>query len=541
MSEQEEQLGALLGAFRKRISLLVTERMVCWGVAIAGVVAMLLVIINYFTEWYVTPVELGLVTLLGALGGIIYMRRHPISDLAVALTVERRLNLKQRVSTAITMEHDEGIGEEFRTLISADAVAHAPTDPPHVVFPRKFSRHHKVVLASWAVVIVLFFLPNIPWIYSPADREERASVQEAGKTIQQMVHELKKDHPDLEKQKVANQILRNMKKLGVSLERNRIPKKTALVRMNQLEEQLAKLEKNMDRQEQTKSQQDLQKSLDDLQQAMKARSPQEQQDLENAKKKLANGMSPNKLTEQEKKALDSERQLNKLTKQMKNGDLEGAANTLNDLGQNLQSLNLTPEQLKQLKNALKNGIKVKVGKGLGKSMGKAGDKLADARKALAGLSKTASSGQCPNCGGKMVNGKCQNCGACMGDGQCGSNGNGNGQGNQPGNGQGNGKPNQGGNGFGGALQSNNHPRPYDRNGNVLNPTTEDAAKKDKDQSYSIDIKGEPGKTSQTNVPYYEVYPDYRTRAEHAVDAENVPPSERQRVKQYFTALDPNGN
>jgi hypothetical protein len=47
-----------------------------------------------------------------------------------------------------------------------------------------------------------------------------------------------------------------------------------------------------------------------------------------------------------------------------------------------------------------------------------------------------------------------------------------------------------------------------------------------------------GEASRSNVPYYDVYTAYRRSAEAATNNEAVPPADRQRVKDYFTALDP---
>ena len=84
MSEQDVLLGALVRAFRARITLLITERTACWGLAIAGVAGMVLAILHSFTECYISATEtgmalvLGLVALLGALGGALYARRRPV-------------------------------------------------------------------------------------------------------------------------------------------------------------------------------------------------------------------------------------------------------------------------------------------------------------------------------------------------------------------------------------------------------------------------------------------------------------------------------
>lgn len=517
MSEQDEQLGTLLRAFRKRITLLVTERMVCWGVAIAGVLAMLLVFFHKYTEWYITVTDLGMILLLlavialGVIGGLWYMRRRPISDLSVALTVERRINMKQRVSTAITMGTDEGPDGEFRQLIAADAVANAPTSTPRDIFPRKFSRHHKVVIASWAVVLVLWFLPLLPWFYSKADLQDRAQMQETGATLKKLAQEMKKQ-PGMTKNQIARQLLRNMKKLGAEMEKNRMQKKTALVRMNKLEEQLAKIEKELQRQEQEQAKKAMTQAAAEVQKAMENRSQEEKAAAERAKKKLASGMPQQKLTKEEKQALEKEKQLDKLAKQLQQGNTDAASQTLSSMGKNMQSLNLSAAQLKQLAAALQKANAAKGGKMSGKMAGALASskiQLGDARNLLAGMMRP------------------------MGRGRGRGRGRGNGRG------QGWGDPAPGGGQGGGHLNGNvnKNRKAFEHKGDIFNPKAGDNSVAD-DQSLSIDIKGAPEQHTDTHVPYYEVYPDYRNQAEHAVEAENVPPTERQRVKSYFKALDP---
>ena len=54
---------------------------------------------------------------------------------------------------------------------------------------------------------------------------------------------------------------------------------------------------------------------------------------------------------------------------------------------------------------------------------------------------------------------------------------------------------------------------------------------------TVDVRGGDG-GGRTGVPYTEVYSDYHKGAEHAIEAEQVPPSYTQRVKDYFAQLDP---
>jgi hypothetical protein len=60
----------------------------------------------------------------------------------------------------------------------------------------------------------------------------------------------------------------------------------------------------------------------------------------------------------------------------------------------------------------------------------------------------------------------------------------------------------------------------------------------KGDAYSVQIIGEPDQPGKAKVPYYKVYSDYSKAAEHALDKDNVPPTYRTRVRDYFDSLKP---
>lgn len=49
-------------------------------------------------------------------------------------------------------------------------------------------------------------------------------------------------------------------------------------------------------------------------------------------------------------------------------------------------------------------------------------------------------------------------------------------------------------------------------------------------------KGAPDKPGASSVPYYEVLPNYKKSAEKALAKENVPPTYRKPVSNYFESL-----
>lgn len=53
---------------------------------------------------------------------------------------------------------------------------------------------------------------------------------------------------------------------------------------------------------------------------------------------------------------------------------------------------------------------------------------------------------------------------------------------------------------------------------------------------AVEVKGAPDNASPSNVPYYEVYSDYRKAAEKAMNREDIPPAYRKRVRDYYDTL-----
>ncbi len=213
MSEQDGQLGALVRSFRKRISLLVTERMACWGLAIAGVAGhgarhpaqFLRMVYRRHGNGHAAGVG-GCRLARGDLGGVLYVRAA--SPFRPGHRPHAGTAVESQTARAARRSPWRGATRSpwLRELVAADALAHAPGEAPQAVFPRKFSRHHKVALVSWAAVAICLILPHFSWLHSKADLADRAQMRETGKTLQHILQELKKSNPQLEHNKIAKSL-----------------------------------------------------------------------------------------------------------------------------------------------------------------------------------------------------------------------------------------------------------------------------------------------------------------------------------------------
>lgn len=513
MHEGLIQLQIALHPFRQRIRLLLIERYACWGAAIAGLLALFLIILDHLTRWYITSEGLLGLALLGAMIGAVMALVRPLSPMAVAATIEQRHNLKERASTTLALHADAHADPAFRDAITADALTALGDITPRALFAPQWARRHALAGGAWMVAIILFLLPVIPWFQSPAAEVERLAMREAGKTLQEQAKQMRQD-PQMEHNNTAKQVIRNMQKLGVELEKQRLPRREAMVRMHQLEEQLTKLDQSLAKQER---------------EAVKPAADAARKAAEAAKQAAAK----NGKTAAQAKA--RAQQLEKVASSLQAGDMPSAMAELQQLGEDLQTAELTPEEQQSLAKALQQMAKAA-------PKTSAANQAKQLQQAANALSKCNKPGQCKggqcmaklgkpgNCNGRkcagrkaaVANARAGMSGNCKNGGMC------NNPGGTPGTGRGTGP---------GMVNTANRPTPREPGAGF--DAMRQQAQLDKNAPiYAIDTKGAPDAADRTKVPYYEVYPAYKKSAEHAMRSEDIPLAERQRVKDYFDALDP---
>lgn len=523
------QLHTRLHPFRQRIRLLLAERYACWGVAVTGGVAMLLVLIDLLTVWYVTPAALLGLVALGVLAGVVAALVRPLPPMAIAATVEQRRNLKERASTALALHGDPHADAAFRDAITADALTALEPLTPRELFPLRLTRRHLIATGAWVVVVALLLVPALPWFKSPQQQAERLALREAGKILQQQAKQMQQD-PQVQQDKTAKQVARNMQKLGIELEKQRIPRREALMRMHKLEEELAKLEHDLAAKEQA---------------ALKPAAAAARKAAEVAKQQGKSAKSAKAAAE----AKARQQRLEQIAANLEAGNLPAAMDELQQLGEELQQAELSDAERKALAEALEKLAQAA-------PTTTAASQASTLKQAAKSMSQHSKPGQCKSgqCLAKLSSGKCKS-GNCSGNaknavasarkGMSGQ-GQGQGQGQAQGQGQGQGQGQSmssggmpGGSPGGGPGMINQSDRPSERlNGVGVDPQRQQAAMNSDAQAYAIDVRGAPDQLDRTNVPYYEVYSDYRKSAEQAIRTEEIPLTERQRVKDYFDALDP---
>lgn len=535
-----------LSQIKKRIRLLLIER---HALLLGTIGAALGVVCVILSRWYFSigepPVLFGLVA-AGLISGSIWGMLIKLSPYSVARAVEKRLNLKERLSSAVALSQTD---DDMVHALITDAVKHAENINPKAVFPVKFDKNTAGFLASIVVLIGIFYLPQLPRFQSDIRRAEIAVMKREGKKLQKLANEAKKQSSPKNKE-IAQQVALNMKKLGKKLETGRMNRKQAMVALKKLSKEIQTAQDKIAENNKPG------KTMEQAARELKDVSPTLAKDMLERiqKEKLKNlslGKTDPQLASMEKQIKDmqaksgamsnsdlqkAEQSLSKylssqnganmppelasiMAELMKNGDYKRAMELMNELSKKLKSGNMSKmdqknleEQLKALAKALKNTDLEE----LAKKLREAAEKLAkmDPKEAAKLLAQCKCKKPGLGLGLGMAGAGCN--GAACALGGCGMSGIGAG-------GPGNSKYKE----VKGPIVNSNK-------GYVTKSSTN--VGKEGMIFSAGETKGAPDKAGSSSVPYYEVYSDYKKQAEKALSKEDVPPAYKKPVQDYFESL-----
>jgi len=234
--QAEAVLDYRLTGLRRRVRLLVAERAALAAGIWAAVVCLALVGLDKFRlariEWY----YLAAILALGLAGGWAWGFFQRLTTFEVARTAEKRLSLKERLSSAVALQRLSDQDDMVAALLRDAAERLRPVRPSRL-FPRRFGRRGQVFLALLVALAAAVILPELSPFQSAATRRERARMSAAGERLVKLAHRLEK-RPVPGRAKILKQIALNMKALGKDMQTGRATRKQAFVRLHRLEKQV---------------------------------------------------------------------------------------------------------------------------------------------------------------------------------------------------------------------------------------------------------------------------------------------------------------
>lgn len=353
-----------VGAFRRRIRLLITQQWLCLGLTFATLAGLLLVAATKL-QWWTDAIDyLWALLLLGAVTGLIIGWTRRITPMVAAQIADDRAGLKERLSTAIEIAASEDRSAIAQAQL-ADAAQHAQQLEVARVLPWRMPRQARYLAGAVALLLAVIFVPELPLFHSRQEQLDREAMRKEGQRIQRVAKAIetklpKKKSKD-ENEEIIRRVAAEMKKLGKDQARGRIGKKQAMLRMNQLQKNLKEAEQK------AAGGQSNQKSMDQvaaqLQQAADKQSRQGNSENAKALRQMADNLSKR--------------------------DLEGAKRQLEELARKMQSGKMSPEEAAQASEMLQQMAESMQGSNLDQ----ASQQMKDAAKQLQKAAETARSFQ----------------------------------------------------------------------------------------------------------------------------------------------------
>ena len=539
---------------RRRVRLLMAVRIVSTAVALAAAVAVPFVVVAKLHDYWYPALLPASVAAGAALVTLLIALFWPLPDSLIAENTDRRLGLRDRLSTAVELVRDpDPSGMEDAAVL--DALDHLHGLRSSHAYPLRLYRATKSAGLCLLVLLAVQLAPIPPWLLSHEQREERAMLRKRAAEIEPLAKQLSRA-AEQSQDEGTRQVARKLEQLTNKLKHGKLDTKQALLSLKELEKQLGDLEQRMgppkpktaeraaealkaaerDRlssradalaQRAAKSgDQQAQKQLDQLaQQAKKANDPDQIKRLSDEVEKQAQKLGsasriPGNMPAAVSSALDAQDwqaaldaldamvvPLEEAEGELSKEEAEELAKQLEALSEALEGTELEGmcESLCESARLLKMGRCERAAKCLGQGC--------KACRLAAG--EAGARGACKAC--KTGLAKCR--GTCTGTGA--------------------------GTGIGPDNGSQDHIPADAKPAGLYDPrataTDGDAERvrafiRPDGPMMSIMEKSAPVVISGSKVPYYEVIGEYSKTAEEALEKENVPPSYRGSVRDYFDAL-----
>ena len=470
----------------------------------------------------------ALITLLVFLTAYLY----PRSTAAIARLSDKRMQLKARLSTALEIQAGKlPVSNDIAARQWNDARAAACGADPQLAFAFQFPRRQSLIAALLlALLVTSLVLTNPQDAVIAQSKADQAAIQQQIERLQTLRDEIAAND-DLSPE-VKETLLKEIDDTIRDLQEGDLSKEEAVARLSETEEKLKTLlDENVDAQ---------------------------QAALQEAGQQIAEG-----------------EQTQQLGQALQEGNLEGAAQELENLGAQLpnmsaQELETLAQQLEAMANAVQE-TNPELAEALREAAAamRQGD-IAAAQEALAraaeltreageqiaaqeateqalgqvqeGRRQIAQSGQCEGCEGEQGEGQGQE---GQGQGQEGQQGQGQGQsGSGHGESTGQGTPCAPGGELGENAPGKEGQTPYDpvydpeRLGEGEGETVRIQVEGGEGGPPTGETEGGPRDDGQALVPYDQVYADYQAQAASALDNSYIPRGMKDYVRAYFGALEP---
>jgi hypothetical protein len=215
---------------KRRIRLLLIERHAFMVGTAAALAAAIMVILSHW--WYSLgePSFLTGLIVIGLLGGLVWGVARKLTPFAVARAAETRLELKERLSSAVLLSPSE---DDVVRAIVEDAQTHLKDISAKEVFPHKLTREMGAFAVAVMLLLGIFFMPQMPAFQSKTRQQEVKVMNKQGQELRALAKQAVKAAAP-ENKEIMKRVALNMDRLGKKLESGRLTRKQAMLAVNKL-------------------------------------------------------------------------------------------------------------------------------------------------------------------------------------------------------------------------------------------------------------------------------------------------------------------
>jgi len=320
-----------LTPFRRRVRLVLAWKYSAVGGTIGLIFALLTDLGDWLGKWEAQPISIAFPIAIGLLSGIVYALVRFLPAEAVAQLIDRRAELKDRVTTALLCSETP-----FAQPLREDAVSHLASVRPSQIFRFRLTTWHGAMALLLVALLVSNFLPQLPLPFLASLRQDRKEAKQVVENLNKVLKPIVEHAKEPEATKLEKAIAQQLRELYKRAQRGRLSKKEALVKAEKLLAEAEKLQRQSQehiKRVSTKAITAAETLKESMKQKAMASQMREMKALLERMREIERQLQSRDLTETQRQLLEAEKQL-----------LQRA---LSGMGQ------LSQQELKQLMEALK--------------------------------------------------------------------------------------------------------------------------------------------------------------------------------------------
>ena len=332
------------------------------GILIAALYLLFIKTTGVFLEYYqyfILPIFFAV-----CVGALIHALQK-VSLMEVALKSDGKLQLKERLSTALEWIDDHRVRTPMFRALLRDTAKSAEEISPKKVFPLEWKPQFKRLFGATTLMVIFIYMPSFSFFVPRVDPANVKTIREEAKKIERLAKKLEKKKPrtpvSLKRFKRAE---KSLKKLSADLKKSKINKKQALSKISRVRE---KLQDYVNRKEALSK---MEKQLRRANLAGKSKSEEEEekefQKLSRKLQEIASKAKKGKLSDKDKQQMINELQkmkqemekagmettnIEKAIENMKQGKNKAAARNIKDAADQFQQRQKEMEDLEDLEEA----------------------------------------------------------------------------------------------------------------------------------------------------------------------------------------------